>query len=230
MIVGNRQFSLAAVFRALGIWFFYQVDDGSLALNWVICMEKYPDFGPFWNLQEVLKEKIEVNATSRMILLIFFFLLCKSLLNSAILCILQHCIYQWNSSSLGYFYQGHGWSLLAEFSPSVLFSFIQFSVPQRGSLWFPNGNNTPTLFPLPYLTFLWNMYFLWSIFIDSFPFRMYSPLVHEICSLLYLQHLKQFLAYSTYLINIHSKRINIARCHGLTQLCFKWELIHCPQS
>lgn len=36
-------------------------------------MEKYPDFCPFWNLQEVLKEKIEVNATSRMILLIFFF-------------------------------------------------------------------------------------------------------------------------------------------------------------
>lgn len=108
------------------------------------------------------------------------------------------------------------------------FSFIlliQFSVPQREILWSPNGNNTPTLFPLPYLTFLWNMYFLWSIFIDFFPFRIYSSLVHEICSLLYLQHLKQFLAYNTYLINIHSKRINIARCHGLTQLCFKWELI-----
>ena len=99
------------------------------------------------------------------------------------------------------------------------------SVPQRGILWSPSGNNMPTLFPLPYLTFLWNLYFLWSIFIDSLPFRMYSPLVHEICFLLYLQHLKQFLAYSTYLINIHSKRINIARCHGLTQLCFKWELI-----
>ena len=36
-------------------------------------MEKYPYFCPFWSLQEVLKEKTEVNATSRMILLIFFF-------------------------------------------------------------------------------------------------------------------------------------------------------------
>lgn len=36
-------------------------------------MKKYPYFCPFWNLQEVLKEKTEVNATSRMILLIFFF-------------------------------------------------------------------------------------------------------------------------------------------------------------
>lgn len=35
-------------------------------------MEKYPYFCPFWDLQ-VLKEKTEVNATSRMILLILFF-------------------------------------------------------------------------------------------------------------------------------------------------------------